>query len=50
LAASSLAIPKFVPSGSSGGALSLGFVTAFLSVVVCLPIAALLWASTRGSF
>jgi sulfate transport system permease protein len=36
--------------GSAGDALSLGFVTAFLSVVVCLPIAALVWASTGGGF
>jgi sulfate/thiosulfate transport system permease protein len=50
LAVSSLSVPKLVPRGSAGSALSLGFVTAFLSAVVCLPIAALLWASTRGSF
>jgi len=29
-------------------ALSLGFVTAFLSVVVVLPIAALVWSSTKS--
>ena len=31
-----------------GSALSVGFVTAFLSVVVALPIAALVWSSTKG--
>src|SRR5947207_9285323 len=36
-------------SGAAGAALSLGLTTAFLSVVVVLPIAALVWAS-RGNW
>ena len=48
--AASAALPRFVARGSAGDALSLGFVTAFLSVVVCLPIAALVWASAGGEF
>jgi sulfate transport system permease protein len=36
-----------IPRGSAGTALSLGFMTAFLSAVVALPIAALVWASTK---
>ena len=32
--------------GEAGSGLSLGFVTAYLSVIVALPIAALVWAST----
>src|SRR5262249_60348314 len=34
--------------GAAAAALSLGFTTAYLSVIVILPIAALLWASTQG--
>ncbi len=34
--------------GAAGAALSLGFTTAFLSVVVVLPIAALVWASREN--
>jgi sulfate/thiosulfate transport system permease protein len=49
-ASTPLALPRAVPRGSAGDALSLGFVTAFLSVVVCLPIAALVSASTEGGF
>jgi sulfate transport system permease protein len=48
--AASAALPGVARSGSAGDALSLGFVTAFLSVVVCLPLAALLWASAGGDF
>ena len=50
MAASTAATRVVVPRGSAGDALSLGFVTAFLSVVVCLPIAALVWASTGAGF
>ena len=50
VASAPLALTRSVPRGSAGDALSLGFVTAFLSVVVCLPIAALVWASTGGEF
>jgi sulfate/thiosulfate transport system permease protein len=35
------------PAAGAGAALSLGFTTAFLSVVVVLPIAALIWASQK---
>ncbi len=35
------------PSEGAAGALSLGFTTAFLSVIVILPIAALVWASRK---
>jgi sulfate transport system permease protein len=35
------------PAPAAGAALSLGFTTAFLSVVVVLPIAALIWASQK---
>ena len=44
------AAPRVVPARVGGDALSLGFVTGYLSVVVGLPIAALVWASTGGSF
>jgi sulfate/thiosulfate transport system permease protein len=50
LAASAAAAPSVVPRGRAGDGLALGFVTAFLSVVVCLPIAALVWASAGGEF
>jgi sulfate transport system permease protein len=50
LAASATPLPRLVARGSAGDALSLGFVTVFLSVVVCLPMAALVWASTGGGF
>ena len=50
MAASTAVTRIVVPRGSAGDALSLGFVTAFLSVVVCLPIAALVWASTGAGF
>ena len=50
MAASTAVTRVVVPRGSAGDALSLGFVTAFLSVVVCLPIAALVWASTGAGF
>ena len=36
------------PSEGAAAALSLGFTTAFLSVVVLLPIAALIWASRQN--
>ena len=36
------------PSERAGTALSLGFVTMFLTVVVTLPMAALLWESTKS--
>lgn len=36
------------PSERAGTALSLGFVTMFLTVVVTLPMAALIWASTES--
>ena len=50
MAASTAVTRVVVPRGSASDALSLGFVTAFLSVVVCLPIAALVWASTGAGF
>jgi sulfate transport system permease protein len=50
LAASTAAVPRIAARGSAGDALSLGFITGYLSVVVCLPIAALVWASTGGEF
>ena len=34
--------------GAAAATLSLGFTTAYLSVIVILPIAALIWASTQG--
>jgi sulfate transport system permease protein len=34
--------------GAASAALSLGFTTAYLSLIVLLPIAALVWASTQG--
>src|SRR5438034_2344255 len=49
-AAHATALPRLFARGSAGDALSLGFVTAFLSVVICLPMAALVWASTGGEF
>jgi sulfate transport system permease protein len=48
--ANAAALPRVVPRESAGDALSLGFVTAFLSVIVCLPIAALISASAGGGF
>ena len=50
MAVSSPALPRAVPARIGGDALSLGFITGYLSVVVGLPIAALVWASTGGSF
>jgi len=35
---------------SASAALSLGFLTAFLSLVVALPMAALVWSSTKGGW
>src|SRR5271163_3977166 len=36
-----------IRAGQAGAALSLGLLTAFISVVIALPIAALAWSSTQ---
>ena len=55
--ASTAPVPAFAgrsrrgsPEGAATAALSLGFTTLFLSVIVVLPIAALVWASAGGEF
>jgi sulfate transport system permease protein len=50
VAASSFATARGLPRGGKTGALSLGLITAYLSVVVTLPIAALLWAAAGNDF
>ena len=50
MAADTAAASQVMPLRGARGALSLGFVTSYLLVVVCLPIAALLWASAGDRF
>jgi sulfate transport system permease protein len=40
-------VPRVAGSDRAGTALSLGFITTFLSIFVILPMAALTWASTK---
>jgi sulfate/thiosulfate transport system permease protein len=50
LPASAFALPRVKRGGDPSAALALGFTTAYLSLIVVLPIAALVWASHRTSF
>jgi sulfate transport system permease protein len=48
--ASSFALPRSKRRAGTGAPLALGFTTAYLSLVVILPIAALVWSSHKASF
>jgi sulfate/thiosulfate transport system permease protein len=50
LPASAFALPRVKRRADRGAPLALGFTTAYLSLIVVLPIAALVWASHRTSF
>ena len=50
LPASAFALPRVKRRADPGAPLALGFTTAYLSLIVVLPIAALVWASHRTSF